>query len=138
MIIFSMNIQTVLKSTLKIQPAVILFSSVSIVTKFASRMLPAGQLDMQQKIMAVLSNWRLLGLIALMFLMLGIYAVVWQILIKNAQIAVIYANKSSYLLWAQLAAVLFFGEHITWCNLIGIVIIFLGILLANWRGYEQA
>ena len=133
-----MNIQTVLKTTLKIQPAVILFSGVSIVAKFASGMLPAGQLDMRQKIMAVLSNWRLLGLLALMFLMLGIYAVVWQILIKNAQIAVIYANKSSYLLWAQLAAVLFFGEHITWCNLLGIVIIFSGILLANWSGYEQA
>ena len=133
-----MSIQLVLKTTLKIQPAVILFSGVSIAAKFASRMLPEGQLNIQQKIMAILSNWRLLGLLALMFLMLGIYAVVWQILIKNAQIAVIYANKSSYLLWAQLAAVLFFGEHITWCNLIGIFIIFSGILLANWSGYEQA
>ena len=133
-----MKIKSVLKTTLKIQPAVLLFSGVSIVAKFASRMLPTGQLDMQQKIMAALSNWRLLGLLALMFLMLGIYAVVWQILIKNAQIAVIYANKSSYLLWAQLAAVLFFGEHITWCNLIGIIIIFSGILLANWSVYEQS
>lgn len=133
-----MKMKSVLQTTLRIQPAVILFSGVSIVAKFASRMLPAEQLGKQEKIMAVLSNWQLLGLLALMFLMLGVYAIIWQILIKNAQIAVIYANKSSYLLWAQLAAVLFFGEHITWCNLIGIVIIIFGILLANWSGYEQA
>ena len=128
----------VLKTTLKIQPAVILFSSVSIIAKLASRMLPQGQLTLSEKLLAVLTNWKLLGLVALMFLILGIYAVIWQILIKDAQIAVIYANKSSYLLWAQLAAVFFFGEHITWCNLLGIIIIFSGILLANGSRNEHA
>ncbi len=130
-------LRKILITTLKIQPAVILFSCVSIIAKFAAGMLPANQLSMQEKVMAILTNWRLIVLVILMFLTLGIYAIIWQILIKNAQIAVIYANKSSYLLWAQLAAVLFFGEQITWCNLIGIVIIFSGILIANWNGYEQ-
>ena len=91
-----------------------------------------------EKMQAVLTDWRLLGLVALMFLILGIYAVIWQMLIKNAQIAVVYANKASYLLWAQLAAVFFFGEHITWTNLLGIVIIFSGILLANGGKHEPA
>ena len=128
----------VLKNTLKIQPAVILFSSVSIIAKIASGMLPKGQLSTMEKLPVVLTDWRLLSLVALMFLILGIYAVIWQMLIKNAQIAVVYANKASYLLWAQLAAVFFFGEHITWTNLLGISIIFCGILLANGGTYESA
>lgn len=127
-----------LKTTLKIQPAVILFSSVSILAKLASGLLPKGELTLERKLMAIMGDWRILGLVALMFLVLGIYAVIWQMLIKNAQIAVIYANKASYLLWAQLAAVLFFGEHITWCNLVGIIIIFSGILLANGSRHEHA
>ena len=127
-----------LKNTLKIQPAVILFSSVSIIAKIASRMLPKGQLSAMEKMQAVLTDWRLLGLVALMFLILGIYAVIWQMLIKNAQIAVVYANKASYLLWAQLAAVYFFSEHITRTNLLGIIVIFGGILLANGGKHESA
>ena len=126
------------KTTLKIQPAVILFSSVSILAKLASGRLPKGEMTLGEKLQATMSDWHLVGLVALMFLALGIYAVIWQMLIKNAQIAVIYANKSSYLLWAQLAAVLFFGEHITWCNLVGIIIIFAGILLANGCRYDHA
>ena len=128
----------VLKTTLKIQPAVILFSSVSILAKLASGMLPKGEMTLVEKLMVMATDWRILGLVALMFLVLGTYAVIWQILIKNAQIAVIYANKSSYLLWAQLAAVILFGEHITWCNLAGIIIIFSGILLANGSRNEHA
>ena len=126
------------KTTLKIQPTVILFSSVSILAKLASGRLPKGEMALGEKLQAVMSDWRLVGLVALMFLVLGTYAVIWQMLIKNAQIAVIYANKSSYLLWAQLAAVLFFGEHITWYNLAGIIIIFAGILLANGSRNEHA
>lgn len=127
-----------LKTTLKIQPAVILFSSVSILAKLASGRLPKGEMTLWDKLQAVMSDWRVVGLVALMFLVLGTYAIIWQMLIKNAQIAVIYANKSSYLLWAQLAAVLFFGENITWCNLAGIIIIFAGILLANGSRNEHA
>ena len=127
-----------LNTTLKIQPAVILFSTVSILGKMASGHLPKGSLPIAEKILRMATDLRLLGLIMLMFLVLGIYAIIWQLLIKNAQIAVIYANKASYLLWTQLAAVLFFGEHITWCNLAGIIIIFAGILLANGSRNEHA
>lgn len=135
-----MHIPSSVKLTLKIQPAVILFSTVSILAKLASGLLPKGELSITEKMVAVVTDWRILGLVSLMFMILAAYAVVWQILIKNAQIAVIYANKSSYLLWAQLSAVLFFGEHISWTNIIGIIVIFSGIMLANCGGarHEQA
>ena len=54
-----------------------------------------------------------------------------QIIIKDARIAVVYANKSSYLFWLQLAAVFLFGESFSWCNLAGIGLIFSGVLLTN-------
>ena len=131
-------LSSALKTTLKIQPAIILFSSVSILAKFAAGRLPRGEMTLTEKLATVTSDWRILGLVALMFLVLGVYAVIWQLLIRNAQIAVIYANKSSYLLWAQLAAVFFFGEHITLTNILGIMVIFGGILLANGGMHESA
>ena len=126
-----------LKTTLKVQPAVILFSTVSIMAKLASRRLPDDAFDLGTKVQMILTDWRLFGLVFLMFVVLGIYAIVWQILIKDAQIAVIYANKSSYILWTQLAAVFFFGEHFTWQNFLGIVVIFGGILLINGGKHGQ-
>lgn len=128
---------SVVGTTLRVQPAVILFSTVSILTKLASGYLQEHQEKGGELIGAILSDWRIIGLLALMFLVLGTYAVIWQILIKNAQIAVIYANKSSSLLWKQLAAVLFFGECISWKNILGLIVIFAGIFLANAGGNHE-
>jgi drug/metabolite transporter (DMT)-like permease len=129
----SFAIPSCLRTTLKIQPAVMLFSSVSVLAKLASGMLPPrGQASsLWDYVVTIVTDFRIVLLVALMFFILGLYAIIWQILIKNAQIAVIYANKSSYLLWAQIAAVLFFGEHLSWSNVVGIAIIFAGIMLSN-------
>ena len=136
----SFAIPSCLRTTLKIQPAVILFSTVSVLAKLASRMLPArGQAtSFWDYAFLILTDYRIVSLVALMFFILGLYAIIWQILIKNAQIAVIYANKSSYILWAQAAAVLFFGERLSGSNMVGICIIFAGIMLSNWVAYVRA
>ncbi len=126
----------ILKTTLKIQPAVILFSSVSVLTKLASERIPKEKLSIVDKLIIVSSDWHIWGLILLMFLVLGCYAVIWQRLIKDAQIAIVYANKSTALFWTQLAAVLLFGEIITWKNLLGMIVIFIGILITNLSQHE--
>ena len=126
----------VFNTTLKVQPAVILFSSVSVLAKFASERFPREELSINKKLMVVLCDWRTWGLVLLMFLGLGCYAFLWQRLIKNAKISIVYANKSTALFWTQLAAVLFFGENITWTNLIGMIVIFVGILITNFRQHE--
>lgn len=66
-----------------------------------------------------------------MFVVLFVYAIIWQKCIKNVPITVMYANKSSYIFWTQLAAVVIFSEHLKWCNIVGIIIIFLGIMVVN-------
>lgn len=73
-----------------------------------------------------------------MFVLLAVYAAIWQMLIKHARIAVIYANKSLYIFWTQLAAIFFFGESISIINLAGIALIFSGILIGNYDLYESA
>ena len=128
-----MNLPNCIKTTLRIQPAVLLFCSVSVLAKVASGFLPkreAGS-DVTTYAKALMTDWRLMCIVSLMFCALALYAFIWQRLIKGSRIAVIYANKSSGVLWSQLAAVLLFGERLTWNNLLGIFVIFAGILLAN-------
>lgn len=127
-------IRQALTTTLKLQPVVLLYCSVSVCSKYASRQLPARSGGIPEFALDCLSNWKLLLIVAVMFLLLALYAFIWQIIIKDAKIAVVYANKSSYLFWSQLAAVFLFGEGVSWCNLAGIGMIFSGVLLTNSEG----
>lgn len=68
------------------------------------------------------------------FLMLancGIYAIVWQRVIKKFDLHIAYANRSVYLFWSQIWAVLIFGEHLTANNILGIIIVFAGVILVS-------
>lgn len=64
-------------------------------------------------------------------LLLGIYAVFWQQIIKRADISVAYANRAAAIFWSTLWAVLIFKEQVSVQNVVGIVLIFLGIWLVN-------
>jgi len=130
--------QDILKTTLKLQPIILLYSSVSICSKIASGLLPAWQGSLFGFLLDCLSNVRLTAIVFAMFVLLAVYAAIWQMLIKHARIAVIYANKSLYIFWTQLAAIFFFGESISIINLAGIALIFSGILIGNYDLYESA
>ena len=62
---------------------------------------------------------------------LGIYAILWQQILKVFPITVAYANKSIGLLWSLLFAKLFFEEIITIQNVIGVVIVIIGTMIVN-------
>lgn len=64
-------------------------------------------------------------------LLLGIYAIVWQQIIKKVDISVAYSNRASAIFWSTLWAALVFSEHISLKNIIGIVLIFAGIWMVN-------
>lgn len=64
-------------------------------------------------------------------LLLGIYAVFWQQIIKRADISVAYANRAAAIFWSTLWAVLIFKEQVNVQNIAGIILIFLGIWLVN-------
>lgn len=68
---------------------------------------------------------------ALEILILGVYAILWQQIIKKFELTVAYANRSVALLWSMLWAVLLFGEVITVRNIIGVAIVIVGTIIVN-------
>ena len=64
-------------------------------------------------------------------MILGVYAIVWQQLIKKFEISVAYANKAMGLLWSIVWAILIFKDTVTIKNVIGVVIVIIGTMIVN-------
>lgn len=62
---------------------------------------------------------------------LGVYAILWQQVIKKFELSVAYANKAVTLLWALLWSVLIFHETLKWNHIVGVVIVIAGIVVLN-------
>ncbi len=62
---------------------------------------------------------------------LGVYAVLWQQIIKKFDLSIAYANRSIALLWSMVWAVAFFHESVTIKNVIGVLIVITGTIIIN-------
>lgn len=62
---------------------------------------------------------------------LGVYAILWQQIIKKFDLSIAYANRAMSLLWAIVWAIVFFHENITINNIIGVVIVIIGTIIVN-------
>lgn len=60
---------------------------------------------------------------------MGVYAMLWQQIIARMPISIAYMFKGTSLIFVLLFSTLFFGEAITLNNIIGAVIIIIGIIL---------
>lgn len=65
------------------------------------------------------------------FVILGVYAVLWQQMIKRFEISVAYANRSMAVVWSMVWAVIFFHDTITIQNIVGIVLVMAGTWIIN-------
>ena len=79
-------------------------------------------------------SWQFIFFYGLQIGILGIYAILWQQIIKRVELSIAYANRSMAILWSLIWAVLLFQEEITLRNVIGIVIVLLGTMLVNSDG----
>ena len=68
---------------------------------------------------------------ALEILCLGVYAILWQQIIKRHDLSVAYVNRSMALLWSMLWSALIFRETISVQNLLGVAIVIAGVTLVN-------
>ena len=93
----------------------LLYACVSIFTKYAS----------QQEFMSWNYTVGLIGAIGVM----GLYAVLWQQILKRIELSMAYMFKGTSIIFVMLLAYLLFGEQITWNNIIGAIIIIVGIVL---------
>jgi drug/metabolite transporter (DMT)-like permease len=62
-------------------------------------------------------------------LCLGIYAVIWQQVLKKISLTTAFCNKAVSITWSMLWGCLIFKETITLQNLIGAVIVIIGVII---------
>lgn len=67
---------------------------------------------------------------------LGIYALLWQQIIKKFELSVAYANKAVTLIWGMIWGSLLFKEQITVTKLTGILLVIAGIVILNGKKEE--
>lgn len=65
----------------------------------------------------------------LVILTLGVYAIVWQQIIKHLPLVTAYANKAVGIVWGILWGLIFFGEQLKWNMIVGAVIVIIGVVL---------
>lgn len=100
-----------------LQFVVMIYSIADVVAKFASK---------QKFMSAGFIGFYLLELVAL-----GAYAVLWQQAIKHFQLSVAYVNKAMTLLWAMIWSIFIFGEKLSLHNVLGVVLVIIGIIVIN-------
>ena len=61
--------------------------------------------------------------------MILVYAILWQQVIKRIELSTAYMFKGTTIIFTMLFAYWLFGEQITWNNILGAVIIIIGIVL---------
>ena len=76
-------------------------------------------------------------LYGLLILSLGVYAILWQQILKKVNLNVAYASKAVTLIWGALWGVLFFHESIAWNNILGGVIVLAGVILMVTGGEKK-
>ena len=100
-----------------LQFAVMIYSVNTVVAKFVAR-----------------EPWfslRFISLYLLEFLVLGVYAILWQQIIKRVELSVAYANKAMTLMWSLVWGVLLFHEGVTFLKVAGVVLVMAGTVLLN-------
>jgi len=60
---------------------------------------------------------------------MGVYAICWQQILKRIELSTAYMFKGTSLIFIMLFAALFFSEQITQMNVIGAIVIIIGIAL---------
>ncbi|MDE6604111.1 MAG: EamA-like transporter family protein [Lachnospiraceae bacterium] len=64
---------------------------------------------------------------------LGLYAVAWQAVLGKVDLSQAYLNKGTVVFWGLLWSAVIFHEQITPLNIIGSLIIFMGLLMVNYH-----
>ena len=105
------------KNYIQLHLNILLFSLTSVFSKAASVQLNRGGIK----------NPLLYVFLFLMVANCGIYAIAWQKVIKKFSLSTAYANRSVYQIWA----VLIFHENLTVKNIIGLLIVLVGVMVVQ-------
>ena len=109
--------QNKIKAIIFLQGAVFIYSLTTVISK-------------------LVSNYKFLSkeyilLYLLDFAVLGIYAILWQQLLKRFELSIAYANKAMTLLWSLLWSTVLFHEPVTIVKLLGVLMVIAGTIVLN-------
>ena len=76
-------------------------------------------------------------LYGLVLVCMGVYAIVWQQVMKKLPLNVAYANKSVMVIWGMIWGCIFFNEVITLKMIIGAVVVITGVVLVVTGGEKE-
>lgn len=113
-----------LKNIILLQAIIVIYTVSSVMAKLASA--------------STEEPLRMLMFLGLEFVILAIYAVLWQQMIKRFDLSVAYANRSMAILWSMIWAVIFFHDEITLRNVLGVLIVLVGTVIVNLDAREEA
>lgn len=65
------------------------------------------------------------------FVILALYAIIWQQMIKKFQLSVAYANKALTLMWSMLWNFVIFSQGITPMKVVGVLLVIAGVIVMN-------
>jgi len=120
------NKKTRLKDIFILQAVFIIFSMSTVASKLASQAFSLYETLFE----AIFSLRFLIPLFAVVFI-LGVYAILWQQIIKRFDLSIAYANKAATLLWTLVWGFVIFKEDITPEKIIGVIIVFVGVVIMN-------
>lgn len=111
-----------IKNLLALHLCILVFSFTSVFSKSAALAYNAGGIY----------NFKFMLFAFLMLADCVLYAFFWQKVIRNIDLNVGYANRSVYLIWSQIWAVTIFNETLTTRNIIGLIVVFIGVLTVSY------
>ena len=112
-----------IKSYILLHIVVFIYSMSSILTKKAA--------------LSEFLSMRFIILYGLVLVCMGVYAIVWQQVIKNLPLNVAFANKSVTVIWGMVWGSIFFNEVITPKMIIGAVIVITGVVMVITGGNKE-
>lgn len=65
------------------------------------------------------------------FVILAVYAIIWQQMIKKFQLSIACANKALTLLWSMLWNFIIFSTGITVWKVVGVGLVIIGVIIMN-------
>lgn len=106
-----------IKNIVILQAVVVVYTLSSVVAKFAT-----GK---------ELFSFSFFLFYGLEIVILGVYAILWQQMIKKFELSVAYANRAMALLWSAIWAVVLFHEKLGGKQIVGIFLVILGTVIVN-------
>lgn len=80
-------------------------------------------------------SFEFLALYGGVLLILVLYALIWQQLLKRLPLATAYANKAVTVVWGMIWGVIFFGEDINGFKLAGAAFVIIGVVLFSYADF---